>query len=50
MIPGLGGHVEPWATQALPLGVAIPPLHLCWKADQLAVFSRELEVWIFTIY
>ena len=47
MIIGLGGHVEPWATQALPLGAAFPPLHPCWKAGQLAMFSRESEVWIF---
>ena len=47
MILGLGGHVEPWATQALPLGAAFPPLHPCWKAGQLAMFSKELEVWIF---
>ena len=47
MILGLGGHVEPWAAQALPLGAAFPPLHPCWKADQLAMFSRESEVWIF---
>ena len=50
MILGLGGHVGIWPAQALPMGAAFPPLHLCWKADQLAVFSRELEVWIFTIY
>ena len=47
MILGLGGHVEPWATQALPLGAAFPPLHPCWEAGQLAMFSRESEVWIF---
>ena len=47
MILGLGCHVEPWAAQALPLGAAFPPLHPCWKADQLAMFSRESEVWIF---
>ena len=47
MILGLGGHVEPWATQALPLGAAFPPLHPCWKSGQLAMFSKELEVWIF---
>ena len=47
MILGLGGHVEPWATQALPLVAAFPPLHPCWKAGQLAMFSGELEVWIF---
>ena len=47
MILGLGCHVEPWAAQALPLGAAFPPLHPCWKADQLAMFSRESEVCIF---
>ena len=47
MILGLGGHVEPWATQALPLGAAFPPLHPCWKAGQLAMFSRESGVWVF---
>ena len=31
----------------LPLGAAFPPLHPCWKAGQLAMFSREFEVWIF---
>ena len=41
MILGLGGYVEPWATQALSLGAAFPPLHPCWKAGQLAMFSRE---------
>ena len=43
MIPGLGGHVEPWATQALPLGAAFPSLHPCWRAGQLAMFSREVR-------
>ena len=47
MILGLGGHVEIWAAQALPLGAAFPPLHPCWKAGQLAMFSRESQVWIF---
>ena len=47
MIPGLGGHVGPWAAQALPPGAAFPPLHSCWKATQLAMFSRESKVWIF---
>ena len=47
MILGLGGHVEIWAAQALPLGAAFPPLHPCWKAGQLAMFSRESRVWIF---
>ena len=47
MILGLGCHVGPWAAQTLPLGAAFPPLHPCWKAGQLAMFSRELEVWIF---
>ena len=41
------GHVEIWAAQALPLGAAFPPLHPCWEAGQLAMFSRESEVWIF---
>ena len=44
MIRGRGGHVEPWA---LPLGAACPPLHPCWKAGYLAMFSKESEVWIF---
>ena len=43
MILGLGGHVGPSAAQALPLGAAFPPLHPCWKAGQLAMFSRESE-------
>ena len=47
MIIGLGGHVECWAAQALPLGAAFPPLYPCWKLGQLAMFSRESEVWIF---
>ena len=47
MILGLGGHVEPWAAQALPLGAAFPPLHSCWKAGQLPMFSREVRSWIF---
>ena len=47
MILGLGGPVGIWAAQALPLGAAFPPLHPCWKAGQLAMFSRESEVWIF---
>ena len=47
MILGLGGLVGIWAAQALPLGAAFPPLHPCWKAGQLAMFSRESEVWIF---
>ena len=47
MILGLGCHVGPWAAQALPLGAAFPPLHSCWKATQLAMFSRESKVWIF---
>ena len=42
MILGLGGHVEIWAAQALPLGAAFPPLHPCWKAGQLAMLSREV--------
>jgi len=47
MILGLGDPVGLWAAQALPLGAALPPLHPCWKAGQLATFSRESEVWIF---
>ena len=47
MILGLGCHVGPWAAQALPLGAAFPPLYPCWKLGQLAMFSRESEVWIF---
>ena len=47
MILGLGGHVGIWPAQALPMGAAFPPLHSCWKAGQLAMFSGELEVWIF---
>ena len=47
MILGLGCHVEPWAAQALPLGAAFPPLHPCWKACQLPMFSGESEVWLF---
>ena len=47
MILGLGGLVGIWAAQALPLGAAFPPLHPCWKAGHLAMFSRELEVWVF---
>ena len=47
MILRLGGHCGIWAAQALPLGAALPPLQSCWKAGQLAMFSRESEVWIF---
>ena len=47
MILGLGDHVGIWAAQALPLGAAFPPLRPCWKAGQLAMFSRESEVGIF---
>ena len=47
MILGLGGHVGIWATQALSLGAAFSPLHPCWKAGYLAMFSKESEVWIF---
>ena len=47
MIIGLGGHVGPSAAQALPLGATFPPLHPCWKASQLPMFSGESEVWIF---
>ena len=43
MTLGLGGHVGIWAAQALPLGAAFPPLHPCWKAGQLTMFSRELQ-------
>ena len=51
MILGLGGHVEPWATQALPLGAAFPTLQPCVKAGQLAMFSRESEVaYLCTMY
>ena len=46
MILGLGGYVEPWAAQALPLVAAFPSLHPFCKPGQLAMFSRELEVWI----
>ena len=44
MILGLGDHVEIWAAQALPLGADFPPLHPCWKAGQLAMFSREVRI------
>ena len=47
MIVGLGGHAGPWAAQAWPLGAAFPTLQPCWKAGQLAMFSRESEGWIF---
>ena len=47
MILGLGDHVGIWAAQALPLGAAFPPLRPFCKAGQLAMFSRESEVWIF---
>ena len=47
MILGLVGHVGPSAAQALPLGAALPPLHPCWKAGQLAMVSRESEFWMF---
>ena len=51
MILGLGGHVGIWAAQALSLGAAFPPLHPCWNAGKLVMFSRESDVWIFrTIY
>ena len=43
MILGLGGHVGIWAAQALCPGAAFPPLHPCWKAGQLAMFSREVK-------
>ena len=47
MILGLGCPVGIWASQALPPGAAFPPLHPCWKAGQLPMFSGESEVWIF---
>ena len=47
MILGLGDHFGIWAAQALPLGAAFPPLRPCWKAGQLAMFSRESGVWVF---
>ena len=47
MILRLGGHVGIWAAQALSLGAAFPPLHSCWKAGQLPMFSREVRSWIF---
>ena len=47
MILGLGGLVGIWAAQALPLGAAFPPLHPCWKAGQLAMVSRESELWVY---
>ena len=47
MIQELGSHAGPWTVPALPLGEAFPPLHPCWNAGQLAMFSRESEVWIF---
>ena len=43
MILGLGCHVGPWAAQALPPGAAFPTLQPCWKAGQLAMFSREVR-------
>ena len=47
MILGLGCLVGIWAAQSLPLGAAFPPLHPCWKAGLLAMFSRESELWIY---
>ena len=47
MIQSLGSHAQHWAGHAFPLGAASPPLQPCWKAGQLAMFSRESEVWIF---
>ena len=47
MILGLGCHVGLWAVQALPLRATFPTFHPCWRAGQLAMFSRESEVWIF---
>ena len=46
-ILGLGGIIGIWAAQALPLEAAFPPLHSCWKAGQLAMVSRESELWIY---
>ena len=54
MILGLGCHVGTWAAQDPPstaLGAAFPTLHACWKAGQLAMFSRESEVaYLCTMY
>ena len=47
MILRLGDRVGPSAAQTLTLRAAFPPLHSCWKAGQLAMFSRESRVWIF---
>ena len=47
MILGLGGHAGIRAAQALPLGATFPPLHPCWNAGKLVMFSRESDVWIF---
>ena len=44
---GVGGHAGPWAAQAWPLWANFPPLHPCWKAGQLAMFSTESKGWIF---
>ena len=43
IIVGLGSHAGPWAAQAWPLGADFPPLQPCWKAGQLAMFSREVR-------
>ena len=47
MILGLGCPVGIWASQALPPGAAFPPLHPCWKAGLLAMFSKESELWMY---
>ena len=46
MILELGCHVGPWTAQDAPstaLGAAFPTLQPCWKAGQLAMFSREVR-------
>ena len=47
MILGLGCPVGIWASQALPPGAAFPPLHPCWKAGLLAMFSKESALWMY---
>ena len=42
MVIGLGCHVGLWAVQALPLRATFPTFHPCWRAGQLAMFSREV--------
>ena len=40
----------PWwnlGSTGLTSGSSLSPLHPCWKAGQLAMFSRKSEVWIF---